>query len=91
METQLLTVPYFKIKLKEKLKPKKIKHFCKGSKIGHKLPERIRLQRSDLNSHNFAIGQSVSATQNMRCHNIILWTVSYILVNVRIQLTKLTI
>ena len=32
VETQLLTVPNFKIKLKEELKPKKNKHFSKGSK-----------------------------------------------------------
>ena len=60
VETQLLTVPDFKMKLKEKLKPKKFKQYSKGSKIGNTLLARIRLQRSDLNLHKFSIGQSES-------------------------------
>ena len=67
METQLLTLPDFKIKLKEKLKPKRIKHFSKGSKIGNSLLARIRLHRSGLNSHKFAIGQSESP--ECSCHS----------------------
>ena len=56
--TQLLPLPEFKIKLKEELKPKKFKHFSKGSKIGNTLLTRIRLERSDLNLHKFTIRQS---------------------------------
>ena len=44
----------------------KHKHFSKGSKIGNKLLTRVRLSRSDLNSHKFAIGQSESA--ECSCH-----------------------
>ena len=54
----MLPLPEFKIKLKEELKPKKFKHFSKGSKIGNTLLTRIRLERSDLNLHKFTIGQS---------------------------------
>ena len=57
----------FKIKLKEELKPKKYKHFGKGSKIGNRLLTRIRLERSDLNSHKFMIGQSESP--ECLCHS----------------------
>ena len=64
--TQLLALPEFKIKMKEELKPKKYKHFSKGSKIGNTLLTRIRLERSELNLHKFSIGQSESA--ECSCH-----------------------
>ena len=57
----------FKIKLKEELKPKRYRHFGKGSKIGNRLLTRIRLERSDLNSHKFTIGQSESS--ECLCHS----------------------
>ena len=50
----------FKSKLKSDLKPNKIKHFSKGSKVGNMLLTRIRLDRSELNLHKFTIGQSDS-------------------------------
>ena len=62
-----MSLPDFKIKLKEELKPKKIKHFSKGSKLGNTLLTRLRLQRSDLNSHKFVIGQS--ETSECMCHS----------------------
>ena len=48
----------FKDKLKVEIKPKKFKHFSKGSKIGNKFQTQIRVGRSDLNLHKFTIGLS---------------------------------
>ena len=67
VKIQLLPLTDFKIKLKEELKPKKYKHFGNGSKIGNRLLTRIRLERSDLNSHKFMIGQSESP--ECLCHS----------------------
>ena len=50
----------FKSKLKSDLKPNKIRHYSKGSKVGNILLTRIRLDRSELNLHRFVIGQSDS-------------------------------
>ena len=66
MDIQLLALPEFKVKIKEKLKPKKHKHFSKGSKNGNILMTRIRLGRSELNMHKFLIGQSESS--ECSCH-----------------------
>ena len=57
----MLPLADFKSRLKQELKPPKIKHFAKGSKYGNTLLTRIRLQRSELNLHRFSIGQSDSA------------------------------
>ena len=45
----------FKDKLKDKIKPKKIKHFAWGSKRGNALWTQLRVGRSFLNAHGFAI------------------------------------
>ena len=66
VSTQLLPLREFKDKLKIDLKPVKYKHFSKGSKMGNSLLTRIRLNRSDLNSHKFTIGLSDSA--ECACH-----------------------
>ena len=66
VSTQLMTLPDFKEQLKKELKPLKIKHFSKGSKIGNKLLTRVRLERSDLNLHTFSIGLSESS--ECLCH-----------------------
>ena len=58
--TKTLSLIDFKSKLKDKLKPDKIKHFDKGSKIGNTLLTRIRLDRSELNQHTYSIGKSES-------------------------------
>ena len=58
VSTQLMALPDFKDQLKIEFKPIKIKHYSKGSKIGNTLLTRIRLDRSDLNLHNFTIGLS---------------------------------
>ena len=58
VKIQLLPLYDFKVNLKDELKPRKYRHFGKGSKIGNRLLTRIRLEISDLNSHKFAIGQS---------------------------------
>ena len=58
---QVLPLADFKVRLKNELKPPKIKHFAKGSKYGNTLLTRIRLERSDLNLHKFSIGQSDTA------------------------------
>ena len=57
VSTQLLDLTDFKQQLKVELKPKKYKHFSKGSKIGNSLLTRVRLERSELNLHKFSIGQ----------------------------------
>ena len=57
ISTKSLGLLEFKEKLKEKLKPTRIKHHCYGSKIGNILLSRIRLDRSDLNLHKFTIGK----------------------------------
>ena len=49
VSTPLMTLPDFKEQVKKELKPSKIKHFTKGSKIDNTLLTRIRLDRSDLN------------------------------------------
>ena len=66
VSTQLMALPDFKDQLKIEFKPKKIKHFSKGSKIGNTLLARIRLNRSDLNLHKFTIG--FSETPECLCH-----------------------
>ena len=48
----------FKEKLKIKLKPKKFKHFARGTKVGNKFQTQLRVGRSDLNLHKFTIGLS---------------------------------
>ena len=58
ISTRSLGLSDFKMKLKSKLKPSRIKHNSCGSKIGNILLTRIRLDRSDLNSHKFTIGQA---------------------------------
>ena len=63
----MLPLTDFKIKLKEELKPKRYRHFGKGSKIRNRLLTRIRLERSELNSHKFTIGQSESS--ECLCHS----------------------
>ena len=46
----------YKYKLKIKLKPKKIKHWARGSKEGNKFLTHIRVGHSALNSHTYAVG-----------------------------------
>ena len=50
----------FKEELKTLIKPKKYRHFNKGSKIGNANLTRLRVGRSFLNSHSFSIGHSES-------------------------------
>ena len=64
--TQAMALPDFKEKVKTSLKPDKIKHFSKGSKLGNILLTRIRLDRSYLNLHKFTIGHS--DTPECMCH-----------------------
>ena len=54
---QCLDLLEFKIQLKSLIKPSRIKHHDKGSKIGNCLLTRIRVGRSGLNLHKFTIGQ----------------------------------
>ena len=63
---QVLQLSDFKEQLKKDLKPKRFKHFSKGSKLGNSLLSRIRLDQSNLNLHRFTIGISESA--NCICH-----------------------
>ena len=66
VSTQLMALPDFKEQLKMELKPKKIRHFAKGSKLGNTLLTRLRLNRSDLNLHKFTIG--LVETSECLCH-----------------------
>ena len=63
---QILPLSDFKEKLKLNLKPKKYRHFSKGSKIGNSLLSRLRLNQSDLNLHKFTVGRSESSECD--CH-----------------------
>ena len=49
----------FKSSLKEKLKPAKVRHYCRGvSRLANTLHTQLRVGRSILASHGFAVGQS---------------------------------
>ena len=50
-----MNLPDFKTQMKKDMKPAKIRHFSKGSKIGNSLLTRIRVDRSYLNLHKFSI------------------------------------
>ena len=67
----------FKIKLKSLIKPKKQKHFNRGSKKGNSLLTQLRVGRSSLNSHGFAIGLA----ENDQCLCYRSETVSHYLLN----------
>ena len=54
----------FKTKLKERLKPKRIKFYSVGSKFGNKLITSLRVGRSYLNAHAFTIGLADSPECN---------------------------
>ena len=56
----------FKQCIKEKLKPKRYKHFSKGSKLGNTLLTKIRVGRSCLKQHKFTIG--LSDSPKCLCH-----------------------
>ena len=56
----------FKSKLKNKFKPVKFRHYSYGSRLGNKLWTRLRLGRTFLNSHGFAL-QKVDSPSCM-CH-----------------------
>ena len=56
----------FKTKLKNRLKPEKFRHYSYGSRLANKLWTRLRLGRTYLNSHGFAI-QKVNSPSCM-CH-----------------------
>ena len=64
--TRNLDIGDFKLKLKETLKPKMARHFLYGSRLGNKLLTRLRLGRSFLNSHGFAVGKTTSPA--CQCH-----------------------
>ena len=55
-EIQVLNLPDFKNSMKKMFKPKRYKHFARGSKLGNILLTRIRVGRSDLNQHKFTVG-----------------------------------
>ena len=48
----------FKFRLKIHLKPKKQKHFSRGTKRGNSLLTQLRVGRSQLNAHKFTLGLS---------------------------------
>ena len=57
----------FKDELKVILKPVKLRHYAYGNKLGNKLWTRLRLGRSYLNSHGYAIGKVPSPA--CQCHH----------------------
>ena len=57
LSTQCKDLLDFKDQLKIDMKPRKIKHYSKGSKIGNALLTRFRTGRTTLNLHRFTIGQ----------------------------------
>ena len=57
----------FKTDLKYQLKPRKYKHFFRGGKLGNSLLCQLRVGRTFLNSHSFAIGHAESPT--CLCHH----------------------
>ena len=57
----------FKDDLKHNLKPVKLRHHAYGNKLGNKLWTRLRLGRSYLNSHGYAIGKVPSPA--CQCHH----------------------
>ena len=57
----------FKQELKVSLKPVKHRHYSYGSRLGNKLLTRLRLGRTFLNSHGYAIGKVKSP--ECLCHN----------------------
>ena len=67
----------FKLNLKSHLKPKKQKHFNRGSKRGNSLLTQLRVGRSHLNGHKFALG--LSETDKCICGRP--ETVSHFLIN----------
>ena len=66
LSTKVMMLPDFKVQLKKELKPSKVKHLSRGSKIGSSLLTRIRLNGSDLNLHKFDIG--LHDTPDCLCH-----------------------
>ena len=56
----------FKSKLKIKFKPLKFRHYSYGSRLGNKLWTRLRLGKTFLNSHGFAL-QKIDSPSCM-CH-----------------------
>ena len=49
-------ISQFKLQLKSYVKPKKHKHFNRGSRRGNSLLTQLRVGRSNLNVHRFALG-----------------------------------
>ena len=65
--TKCKNLSEFKIQLNCDMKPSKIKHNSKGTKIGNYLLSRLRIGRSDLNLHRFTIG--LSDSPECYCHS----------------------
>ena len=57
----------FKIQLNCDIKPSKIKHNSKGTKIGNCLLTRLRIGRSELNLHKYTIG--LTDSPECDCHS----------------------
>ena len=60
IDRQTGDIEQFKINMKLKYKPLKIKHYARGSKYGNTLVTRLRVGRSHLNAHSYSIGLSES-------------------------------
>ena len=65
-EIQVQNLVDFKISMKKKFKPVRYKHYSRGSKIGNRHLNRIRVSRSDLNQHKFTIG--LADSPECLCH-----------------------
>ena len=65
----------FKLKLKDKLKPHKFKHFNCGFRYPNTLHTQLRVGRSFLNSHMFELSYVLSVDISMSQQSTIYWTV----------------
>ena len=67
----------FRDRLKLDLKPEKFRHYSYGFRLGNKLLTSLRLGRSFLNAHAFAIGRSKNPS--CLCHHKNETTLHYLL------------
>ena len=64
--TQAKNLFDFKLEIKQRFKPPRFKHFSKGTKLGNSLLTKIRVDRSNLNQHQFIVG--LSDSPECLCH-----------------------
>ena len=78
-------ISQFKLQLKSYVKPKKHKHFNRGSRRGNSLLTQLRVGRSNLNVHRFALG--LNDTEKCLCDRP---SLSFTLYLSKLLLTKIS-